>query len=130
MTLVLDNVFSLEIEKGQSHAVIHLGGTQMILKGYFEVCKSRWSTKMYEFYHQIIFTTDISDSCSFHTWPHLISHSQIKEGFHFLFIFLEFLSVCVTLPIRFFFHVNKLLTSLRTNISQSVSPVLHDCKLI
>ena len=43
---VLNNVFSLEREKGQSHAIIHLGGTQMILKGYFEVCKSRWSTKM------------------------------------------------------------------------------------
>lgn len=73
MTLVLEiqlivgNVFSLEREKGQSHAIIHLGGTKMILKGYFEVLKCRWSTKMYEFYYQIIFKTNSSDSSSFHT---------------------------------------------------------------
>lgn len=36
----------LEREKSQSHAIIHLGGTKMILKGYFEVLKFRWSAKM------------------------------------------------------------------------------------
>lgn len=42
-------MFSLEREKCQSHAIIHLGGTKMILKGYFEVSKFReikLSTKM------------------------------------------------------------------------------------
>lgn len=42
----VDNVFCLEREKGRSRAIIHLGGTKMILKGYFEVFKFRWSTKM------------------------------------------------------------------------------------